>query len=286
MATKRTVFITGASSGFGRDTAMQAAERGHAVFATMRGVDGKNADVAADMRERAETNGWDLHVLELDVTDQASIDAAVQAAIDAHGRIDVVINNAGYGTLGPAEGFTIDQVKHVFDVNVFGVVRVNQAVLPHLREQGAGHIIYLSSGLGRFVFPFVTPYASTKFAVEGLAEGWAYELRGEGIDTTIVEPGAFGTSFGENMAPAENAEVIEDYGPGKEAFEGLVRGFQTRESQDPQRVVDAMLELIESEPGDRPLRRPVGDDATMAATPINEAQAASQSAIMAHFGFE
>lgn len=286
MSDRRNIFITGASSGFGRDTALALAGRGHTVFATMRGVEGKNAETAADMLRLAAENGWSLHVLDLDVTQEGSVNAAVERAISLAGGIDVVINNAGLGTFGVEEAFTIEQVQQVFDVNVFGVMRVNRAVLPHMRERGNGHIIYISSGLGRFVFPFVGPYAGTKFALEAIAESSSYELAYEGIDTTIVQPGAFGTEFGDNMLQAGDTERLENYGPARQAFAAMAEAFARNERQDPQVVVDALVELSETKPGSRPLRRPVGEDVVPVCTPINEMMAQVQTDIMAHFGFD
>ena len=282
MPDSRNIFITGSSSGFGRDAALALAARGHTVFATMRGIDGKNAGVAADMRSQAEENGWSLHVLDLDVTDEGSVNEAVAQAEAAAG----VINNAGVGTFGIQEAFLVEQVQQVFDVNVFGVMRVNRAVLPQMRERGHGHIIYITSGLGRFVFPFVGPYAGTKFALEAMAEAASYELTGEGIDTTIVEPGAFGTEFGDNMMPAADAARLETYGPARQMFANMAEAFANNPRQDPHMVVDALVELSESEPGDRPLRLPVGEDVTPVVGPMNEMHAQAQTAIMAHFGFD
>ena len=286
MPDSRNVFITGSSSGFGRDTALALAARGHTVLATMRGVNGKNASVAADMRSQAEKSGWSLHVLDLDVTDEGSVNSAVEQSIAVAGGIDVVINNAGVGTFGVQEAFPVEQLQQVFDVNVFGVMRVNRAVLPHMRAQGSGHIIYVSSGLGRFVFPFVGPYAGTKFALEAMAEASSYELKGEGIDTTIVEPGAFGTEFGGNMMQARDGERLETYGPARQMFANMAEAFANNPRQDPQMVVDALVELSESEPGSRPLRLPVGEDVTPVVTPMNEVQAQATAAIMDHFGFD
>ena len=180
----------------------------------------------------------------------------------------------------------MEQVQQVFDVNVFGVMRVNRAVLPHMRNRGSGHLIYVSSGLGRFVIPFVGPYTGTKFALEAMAEAASYELRGEGIDTTIVEPGAFGTPFGANMIQPKEAERLESYGPTQDMYAAMAKGFQEREYQDPQEVVDVLVELSESSSGDRPLRVPVGADSKMASTPINETQAQIQAAIEDRFGLK
>jgi len=287
MSDRRSIFITGSSAGFGRDTALALAARGHTVFATMRGVDGKNAEVAAELRRQASENNWALHVLDVDVTDENSVNAAVEEAVRAGGGLDVVINNAGVGTFGLQEAFPVEQIQQVFDVNVFGVMRVNRAVLPHMRERGRGHIIYVSSGLGRFVFPFVGPYAGTKWALEAMAEASAYELVDEGIDTTIVQPGAFGTTFGANMMQAREGQRLETYGPTRAKFTAMAEAFSTvGEGQDPQMVVDALVNLAESEAGNRPLRLPVGEDVKPVVTPMNELQAEAQTAIMAHFGFD
>ena len=284
MSEGRSVFITGSSSGFGFDTAIALAQRGQTVFATMRGPEGKNAQAASDLRSKAQENGWNLHVLEVDVTDEASVNAAVEAAVSEAGHLDVVINNAGVGAFGVQESFAVEQVQHVFDVNVFGVMRVNRAALPHMRSRGSGHVIYVSSGLGRFVIPFVGPYAGTKFALEAMAEAASYELRGEGIDTAIVQPGAFGTPFGSNMIQPKEAERLESYGPTRDMYAAMAKGRQEREYQDPQEVVDVLVELAESSPGDRSLRVPVGADSKMASSPINEAQAQIQTAIESRFG--
>jgi len=286
MTDRRNILITGASSGFGRDTALALAGRGHTVFATMRGAEGKNAETATHMLRLAAENGWNLHVLDLDVTDEGSVNAAVDRAITLAGGIDVVINNAGLGTFGVQEAFEIEQVQQVFDVNVFGVMRVNRAVLPHMRERGAGHVIYISSGLGRFVFPFVGPYSGTKYALEAIAESANYELAPEGIETTIVQPGAFGTEFGDKMLQAGDTARLESCGPARQAFAAMAEAFATNERQDPQVVVDALVDLSEMEPGSRPLRLPVGEDVVPVCTPINEMLAQVQADIMAHFGFD
>ena len=188
------ILITGTSSGFGKNASIALAQKGHTVFATMRGVEGKNADQATALREQAQDKGWDLFVLELDVTDDASVTKAVDQAVSKAGGLDVLVNNAGIGNFGIQETFTPEQVQKLFDVNVFGVLRLNRAVLPSMRKAGSGTIIYISSGLGRVLFPFVGPYAATKFAVEALAEAASYELKPLGIHTHIIQPGAYGTS--------------------------------------------------------------------------------------------
>jgi NAD(P)-dependent dehydrogenase (short-subunit alcohol dehydrogenase family) len=153
----RVVIVTGSSSGFGRLTAQTLARRGYTVFATMRGVEGKNVAAAADLRKLAAREGLALQPLELDVTDDASVEHAIGQVLATAGRIDVLVNNAAVGYVGPIEGFTPEQVRAQFETNVVGVLRVNRAVLPQMRRQGAGLLVYVSSGIGRLVSPFVAP---------------------------------------------------------------------------------------------------------------------------------
>jgi len=286
MTDSKSVFITGSSAGFGRDVALALARRGHTVFATMRGVEGKNAGIAADFRRRAEDGGWNLHVLDVDITDEASIEAAVERAIEVAGGLDVVINNAGVGTLGLLESFPVEQLQELFDVNVFGAMRVNRAVLPHVRAKGHGHIIYISSGFGRIAVPFLGTYAGTKWALEAMAQASAYELAGEGIETTIVEPGAFGTSFKDHVIRGRDPGRLDTYGPAREKYAAMEETYTTRDRQDPQMVVEALVELVEQGRGGRPLRVLVGEDVTRALTQYNEAHAAIQAAVVAHFGMD
>jgi NAD(P)-dependent dehydrogenase (short-subunit alcohol dehydrogenase family) len=201
MSNARNVLITGASTGFGFDAARALAERGHTVYATMRGVAGKNAGKAKELEGWARDGGYELKVLELDVTDEGSVNQAL-AKTAGNGGIDVVINNAGIGNWGIDEGYSVDQARQIFDVNLFGVMRVNRAVVPKMREAGKGTIVYVTSGLGRFVFPFVSIYAATKYALEAFAESTNYELAPLGIESEIIQPGAYGTSIlGNTLQP-------------------------------------------------------------------------------------
>ena len=154
MGQGQNVLITGTSSGFGLLTARTLLQKGHTVFATMRGVAGKNAAAADGLRKFAEGQDGTLHLLELDVTNDASVDNAVKTALKLSGRIDVVVNNAGTGSGGLAESFTVDQFKQLFEVNLFGVQRVNRAVLPSMRDTGQGLLIQVSSIMGRIVIPY------------------------------------------------------------------------------------------------------------------------------------
>ena len=183
------VLITGTSTGFGRLAAEVLAKRGYTVFATMRDPDGRNASSSRALQEQAGREGWNLHVLDLDVISETSVNLAVEKAIGMAGRIDVVINNAGFGALGLTEAFTVEQFQRVFDVNLYGAVRVNRAVLPSMRRQRSGLLIHVSSGAGRYAIPCMAAYSGSKFALEALADAYRFELAPFGIDSVLVEPG-------------------------------------------------------------------------------------------------
>ena len=171
------VLITGTSTGFGFLAAKTLTQAGHTVFATMRGLEGKNRDNAASLRDATEAHDGTLHLIELDVTSDPSVESAVAKALELEGAIDAVVNNAGYGCSGYAESLTIDQFQALFDTNLFGVQRVNRAVLPHMRERGSGLLVHVSSAIGRMVFPFISAYLASKWALEGL--GLFQETGGE-----------------------------------------------------------------------------------------------------------
>lgn len=259
----QTILITGSSSGFGYLTAKTLARKGYTVFASMRGAseEGKNAQKASELRRWAKSEQLALHVIELDVTDEASIDAAIASIINTTGQLDVVINNAGVGSFGMVETFSIEQVHTLYDINVFGMLRVNRAALPHMRQQGSGLLIYVSSTIGRVLFPFVGIYASTKWASEALAETYRYELSSLGIDSVIVEPGAYNTNFAANMLFAADQERFAGYGAVAQFAQNFGAGFAQSLANlpvEPQDVADAILNLIETPAGERPLRTPVG----------------------------
>jgi len=288
MATTKRILITGASSGFGLGAAKALAERGHRVFASMRGVDGKNAATAKALREWASGAGRALQVVELDVASDDSVERGVAAVLAQAGGLDVLVNNAGVGTWGLQEAFTPDQVKALFDVNVVGMLRVNRAVLPAMRKAGAGHVVYVSSGLGRIQLPFLGPYTASKHAVEAIAEIGSYELGPMGIDTTILQPGAYGTAFLVHSVLPADPTRIEGQPKVKAMFQAFGGAFEARAKAgqlgDPREVIDALVELIELPPGQRPLRKTVGHDVAPAVTPINEVCAQVQARLLTAFG--
>jgi NAD(P)-dependent dehydrogenase (short-subunit alcohol dehydrogenase family) len=196
-------------------------------------------------------------VLEADLTDSASVDAAVEAVIAAEARIDVLVNNAGNFTSGIAETFTDEDVDFLFDVHFKGTWRTIKQVLPHMRQQGEGLIINTSSVLGRFSSPFMSFYNAAKFAVEGLSEGLRYELRPLGIDVAIIQPGAFPTEIFGKAGQGSDSSVIAGYGELANIPEQIGVGMgQLFETAKPnaQDVADAVLRLIELPKGQRPLR--------------------------------
>ena len=275
--------VTGASSGFGRLTAETLARRGHRVFATMRDVEGRNAAAAAELAQRARAEALGLTVLELDVTDDASASAAVEHALEAAGCIDTLVNNAGGGCHGLLETFSVAQARELFETNVFSVLRMNRAVLPHMRSRGSGLLVHVSSGLGRLVLPFNGLYTATKFAVEAIGEIYRYELASVGVDSVIVEPGVYATRFFENAAanPPADAARGRDYG---ELYElGRTLAARRPPPGDPQEVADAIATLVELPAGTRPLRTAVGAAAARA-QPLNDAAAELQRTVLTGMG--
>ena len=196
-----TIFITGASSGIGKETAKFFHDKGWNVIATMR-----SPEKATELSELDN-----VLVTRLDVTDGASIDAAVAKGLERFGSIDVLLNNAGYGAYGPLEFFPMEKIERQFDTNVIGLLAVTKAVIPHMRAQKSGTIVNISSIGGQMTFPLGTLYHGTKFAVEGLSESLHFELEPLGIKVKIVEPGMIATDFGGRSFDFVNDESVEDY---------------------------------------------------------------------------
>lgn len=285
----RRVLITGCSGGFGHGAAQALAARGHTVYATMRDIDGKNREPAQTLRAFAERGGHALHVIELDVTSDASVQSGVGRALELGGGIDTVINNAGVGTFGLSEAYTIEQLAAVLDINVVGSFRVARMVLPLMREAGAGHLVFLSSSLGRIVLPFMGLYSASKFAVEGMAEGLAFELGPLGIDVTVIQPGAYATGFMANtVRPADDAR-LDQYGPMRDAFVGFGKAFQEMVASgrigDPTEIHDTFVRVVELPKGERPLRITMDAQLGQPLAAINQVHAQMQQAVMAGMGF-
>ncbi|MEM9867685.1 MAG: SDR family oxidoreductase [Bacteroidota bacterium] len=246
------ILITGANGGFGALTVKTLLEHGHSVVATMRNTASKNKGAADQLAALG------AKIVDLDVTDTESVNTAVPNAIDLLDGLDVVINNAGIGVLGIQEQYTIEDFKRLFDVNVFGVQRVNRAVLPYLRNQGSGLLIHISSLLGRIAFPFYGPYNASKWALEALAENYRVELSGFGVDSCIVEPGGYPTSFMDNLMSPSDISQNNSYGEmvhaPKQAFESFEGALANNPLQNPQNVAEAIAQLIATPAGQRPAR--------------------------------
>ena len=242
--------VTGASSGFGRAIAEAALAAGDTVVAAARRPDAV-ADLVESTRDRVTP-------LQLDVTDPDRIAAAVAEVLDRHGRIDVLVNNAGRGVIGAVEETTNDELRDLMDLHFFGPAALTRAVLPHMRERGSGAIVQMSSMGGRFTFPGAGAYSATKFALEGWSEALAKEVDQFGIRVLIVEPGAFRTSFNGSGA-LQISEAIADY----DELIGPVRSGMAEDNGsqpgDPAKAAEAILQAVDSpEP---PLRLALGNDA-------------------------
>ena len=189
---RQVILTTGASSGFGALTVRALAQAGHTVYAGIRDTGGRNAAAVAELEGFAAEHAVDLRAVELDVFDQGSADAAAERILGDHGRLDVIVHNAGHMVLGPAEAFSAEQLIQLYDVNVVGPQPVNRALLPSMREQGEGLLVWVgsSSTLGGTP-PFLGPYFAAKARMDALAISYAHELRRFGIDTALVIPGAF-----------------------------------------------------------------------------------------------
>ncbi|MBT8320312.1 MAG: SDR family oxidoreductase [Eudoraea sp.] len=264
------ILITGCSSGFGHDAATYLASKGHHVIASMRNINGKNAEAAAALKQYADEKGYKIDLLEIDVTSDESVAEAARKLP----AVDVLINNAGLGFGGAIEAFTAQQCLDQLDLNIVGTLRVAKAVLPGMRAQKSGLIIQVSSIAGRFAFPGFGVYHASKWGLEGLSESMRYELAPHGIDVALVEPGPFSTNFFGNMIPAASEEVTNAYQHVTEFNDGF--GAQVMElfeddnaPTDPMVVVKTFEALINLPPGQRPLRTIAGLD--FGAQAINDA---------------
>ncbi len=252
-----TVLITGCSSGFGKLAALHFARKGDTVFASMR-----NTAKGAELEEARDAENLKIELLELDVTDDASVTAAVSKVIDEAGQIDVLVNNAGIGVHGPIEETDDDEAKEIFETNFFGVLRVIRTALPHMREKKAGTIVNVSSLAGRVGPPFEGIYAASKFALEAASEALHYEIHPFGIRVLLVEPGGFETSFGNTRRVPRRYGEGSPYADLDQRFEQALTKLPTGgERGDPQVVAEAIYDAVhDAEPK---LRYLVGEDAEM-----------------------
>jgi NAD(P)-dependent dehydrogenase (short-subunit alcohol dehydrogenase family) len=249
----QTVLVTGSNSGFGRLIVETLARQGYIVFAGMRAVEGRNAPAAAELRGLADREQLALQIIELDVTDDASVEQAITSVLAGTSRLDVVVNNAGTAYSGPLEAFTPEQVRQQFETNVFGMLRVNRAALPQMRQQGRGLLLHMGSIGGRMALPFLGLYGATKFALEGLTDSYRQELAPFGIDVAIIEPGTYPTPIEAKHQVAADTERAALY---QRAMEAFITPFYAENRSatppHPQEVADAVARVIALPAGKRP----------------------------------
>jgi NAD(P)-dependent dehydrogenase (short-subunit alcohol dehydrogenase family) len=256
----KVILVTGASSGFGALMVRALADAKHVVYAGMRDIGGRNTEAAGAARAYADQHGVALRPVEMDVSDQASVDNAVSAVLYEQGRIDVVIHNAGHMVLGPTEAFTPEQVAAVYDTNVLSTQRVNRAVLPHLRARRDGLVIWVGSSSSRGgTPPYLGPYFAAKAAEDALAVSYAAELTRFGIETTIVVPGSFtsGTNHFANAGRAADDKIAADY---ETEYAGLMDEVSQKlaelapDDADPAEVARQIVKVVDTPKGSRPFR--------------------------------
>lgn len=261
------ILITGAGSGFGELAAKQFAEKGHIVYASMRSDAGRDGDKFKEYKAFSKEKGVQLLPIVLDVSSQPSADQAVKQIMAEHGRLNVLIHNAGRMTFGPAEAFTPEQLAEIYDINVVSTQRVNRAALPVMRKQGSGLLIWnSSSSAAGGTPPYLGPYFAAKAGMDALAVAYSRELTRWGIETSIIVPGAFtkGTNHFAGAAEPEDKQRAAEYqdGPYKNFGDTVKRAFAgiVPEDADVSKVAEAMVGIVESPRGKRPYR--VGVDFT------------------------
>lgn len=257
----KVIVITGASTGFGALTARALAVAGHRVYAGMRETAGRNAPQVASLTAFAKDHACDLRWAEMDVASQASVDAAIEKILDENRHVDVLIHNAGHMVYGPAEAFTPEQLAELYDVNVLSTQRVNRAVLPTLRKQGHGLVLWVGSSSTRGgTPPYLAPYFAAKAAMDALAVSYAGELARLGIETTIIVPGAFtsGTNhFAHAGSPHDKATLAAyETGPNANLAREIMDGYARTApvDSDVSAVSDAIVRVVAMPFGKRPFR--------------------------------
>ena len=252
---EKVAVVTGTSSGIGFETALALAREGYYTYATMRDIAKSNK-----IKELGQKENLKIDVLELDVDDENSVKTAIQKILDEKQRIDVLVNNAGWGLWGCVEDVSIDEFKAQFDTNFFSIIRLIQEVAPTMRKQGSGTIVNISSVVGRIGFPASPAYISSKFALEGLSESLRFELAPFGVNVVIIEPGVIKTNFMKNMKMAEKSESDTVY---RDITVKVVSGVKMMSEMGthPKEVADTIVKAVKDE---KPLPRYiVGNDASM-----------------------
>ena len=247
--------VTGSSSGIGFETSLALAREGYFTYATMRDL-----KKSGEIQKIVEDEGLPLKVIQLDVDNEQSVDDAVKSIMNEKGRVDVLVNNAGWGIWGTAEDVSLDEFREQFETNFFSVVRMIQKVAPIMRKQGSGNIVNISSVAGRIGFPVSTAYISSKFALEGLSESIRFELGQFGVNVIIIEPGVIKTNFFDSMKTAKKIDKDETY---RDITLKVITGVKMMAEMGtpPKEVANVIIKAIKD---DKPLPRyVVGNDAMM-----------------------
>jgi NAD(P)-dependent dehydrogenase (short-subunit alcohol dehydrogenase family) len=253
------IFITGTSTGFGKLMTITLSKAGHTVIAGIRGTMGKNKAVADELAGMAN-----VHVVDIDVTNDDSVIKAFEQAISKYEKVDVLVNNAAVSGFGLLEAYSLKQIRHMFEVNFFGVVRTYQAVLPYMRKAKKGLIINITSGASGHTLPFMIPYLASKFGVESITEGIQEELAQFGIENVSIQPGVYPTEMNSGAKSgvlSDKPEITAEYEPvATEKFNALgaaLFGKMTKFQMDPQVIADGVMALVNMKDGTRPLRYPL-----------------------------
>jgi len=252
---EKVAIVTGSSSGIGFETSLALAREGYFTYATMRDTTKSNK-----IKEIAQKENLKINVLELDVDDEKSVKSAIAQILDQKQRIDVLVNNAGWGLWGCVEDVSVDEFKEQFETNFFSIIRLIQEVAPAMRKQGSGTIVNISSVVGRIGFPASPAYISSKFALEGLSESLRFEFAPFGVDVIIIEPGVIKTDFMKNMKMAKKSELDTVY---KDITTKVVSGVKMMVEMGtlPEEVANTIVKAIKDK---KPLPRyVVGNDAVM-----------------------
>jgi NAD(P)-dependent dehydrogenase (short-subunit alcohol dehydrogenase family) len=257
---QKVAIVTGSSSGIGYATSLLLARNGFHTYATMRNI-GRSADV----QEIAYKERLPLEVIQLDVNDDASIRDSIEKVESENERIDVLVNNSGYGLVGAFEDLSVEEIKSQFETNFFGVIRLTQQVLPIMRKQKSGTIVNISSGAGRIGFPGMSAYVSSKFALEGLSESMSYELEPFGIKVVIIEPGVIRTNFKKNSVMSKKSLDNSSISPYSSIIQKIDSSISSmiEHATPPEEVAKAILHAAIS--NNPELRYLVGSDMIMMA---------------------
>ena len=252
---EKVALVTGSSSGIGFETSLALARNGYHTFATMRNL-GKDEKI----KQIIEKEDLSIEIVELDVDNEESVNQAIKTISEKKDRIDVLVNNAGYGMWGTVEDVSLDEFKQQFETNFFSIIRLIQKVAPIMRKQGSGNIVNISSVAGRIGFPVSPAYISSKFALEGLSESLRFELMPFGINVIIIEPGVIKTNFFDSMKLSEKSQEDSTY---KEITDKVISGVKMMAEMgtSPKEVADTIIKALKDE---KPLPRyVVGNDAMM-----------------------